>query len=514
MASTIAEFSGVHAPDIPFPADKRTPLDWSVAPVATHSQGGPTLLEPTLLERPPLEPPQRAAAATGRLRLFVACDLRGAVRLHAHSAKTHQRLTTYDIRYPDCHQPYDAPLDRDATRLALAEGVSLSLSEPPPDDSDFTDGPPTLWIFAGPKAPPERRPVLLLDGLGGLGGATSAPTPAADAADRAAALHRTLTGIGSLQPFGWMEGCVLDALYDLTVTFPGDGRARTALADHLAVYFPDGTLRYEDPRGRPADDRLYGIEATLPYAVLAKLDPRNPARERAVEAWRVRADDEGCVKDAPTTAEGSYTVAYPMAAIAATADPSLREPALRQLRLRRARLCTGDDLHLRLLPDGTHLYRNWARAYAWYLLGLVRTLTELGEGADTAGLWDEARRVAALALSRRNAAGIWDSYLGEPETGAETCGSAGIAAALALGTEQGQFEARREGAAALRAWEVLAGDHLTEDGWLSGGSPSNKGGEELQRSGYRMLSGVGNGLMGQLGAALVRLGTVKDWTRP
>ncbi|MFE9370604.1 glycoside hydrolase family 88 protein [Streptomyces sp. NPDC006711] len=499
MASTAAQFSGVRAPKIPFPADKRTPLDWSVAPVATHSQGGPTLLEP----------PMRAAAATGRLRLFVACDLRGAVRLHAHSAKTHRRLTTYDIRYPDCHQPYDAPLGRDATRLAFAEGVSLSLSAPPPHDSDFPGGPPALWIFAGPKAPPERRPVLLLDAPDG---ATS--TPAADATDRVTALHRTLTGVGSLQPFGWMEGCVLDALYDLTVTFPGDGRARTALADHLAVYFPDGTLRYEDPRGRPADNRLYGIEATLPYAILAKLDLLNPAQARAVEAWRARADDEGCVKDVPTTAEGSYTVAYPMAAIAGTADPSLRELALRQLRLRRARLCTGDDIHLRLLPDGTHLYRNWARAYAWYLLGLVRTLTELGEEADTGGLWDEARRVAALALARRNAAGIWDSYLAEPETGTETCGSAGIAAALALGTEQRQFEARREGAAALRAWEVLAGNYLTEDGWLSGGSPSNKGGEELQRSGYRMLSGVGNGLMGQLGAALVRLGTVKDWTRP
>lgn len=499
MAPTAAAFSGVRAPDIPFPADRRTPLDWSVAPVTTPSQGGPTLLEQ----------PMQAAAATARLRLFVACDLRGAVRLHAHSAKTHQPLTTYDIRYPDCHQPYDAPLDRGATRLACAEGVSLSLSEPPPHGGDFADGPPTLWIFAGPKAPPERRPVLLLDDLDG-----APPAPAADATDRAPALHRTLTGTGSLQPFGWMEGCVLDALYDLTITFPGDGRARTALADHLAVYFPNGSLRYEDPRGRPADNRLYGIEATLPYAILAKLDPRDPALARAVEAWRVRADDEGCVKDAPTTAEGSYTVAYPMAAIAGRADPSLREPALRQLRLRRVRLCRGDDLHLRLLPDGSHLYRNWARAYAWYLLGLVRTLTELREGADTARLWDEARRVAALALSRRNAAGIWDCYLGEPETGAETCGSAGIAAALALGTEQGQFDAGREGAAALRAWRVLTERHLTEDGWLSGGSPSNKGGEELQRSGYRMLSGVGNGLMGQLGAALVRLGTVKDWTRP
>lgn len=490
MTSTTAVHPEVHAPPVPFPADRRTPLDWSVAPVTAPSQAAATLVEW----------PPGVGASEGRLRLFVACDLRGTVRVEARSAMTDRLLTTYDIRYPDCHQPYDAPLDRESTQLALTEGVLLSLSEPSANVSGSGDSPPTLWIFAGPQAPPERRPVLLLDHT-----ATLNPT---------GALHRTLTGIGSVQPFGWMEGCVLDALYDLAVTFPRDGRARTALSEHLAFYFPNGALRYEDPRGRPADGRVYGIEATLPYAVLAKLNPLDPALSQAIESWRVRTDDEGCVKDIPTTAEGSYTVAYPMAAIAQRTDEALRDAAVRQLRSRRERLCTGKDLHLRLFPDGARVYRNWARAYAWYLLGLVRTLTELGDEADTAGLWDEARRVAALALSRRNADGIWDCYLGEPETGAETCGSAGIAAALALGTEQGQFDTFREGAAALRAWEELAGTYLTEDGWLSGGSPSNKGGEELQRSGYRMLSGVGNGLMGQLGAALVRIGAVKDWTQP
>ncbi|MEU5434982.1 glycoside hydrolase family 88 protein [Streptomyces sp. NPDC020719] len=491
MASTTAVHPDVHAPSVPFPADKRTPLDWSVAPVTAHSEGAPTLLEW----------PRAVAPAAGRLRLFVACDLRAAVRVEARSARTGRLLTTYDIRYPDCHQPYDAPLTPKAAQLALAEGILLRLAEEPSDSADpAADPPPTLWIFAGSQAPPERRPVLLLDRTATL--------------DPPGALHRTLTGIGSVQPFGWMEGCVLDALYDLAVTFPRDGLARTALSEHLALYFPDGTLRYEDPRGRPADDRVYGIEATLPYAVLAKLNPLDPALSRAIESWRVRTDDTGCVKDVPTTAEGSYTVAYPMAAIAHRTDEALREAALRQLHSRRERLCTGTNLHLRLLPDGTRVYRNWARAYSWYLLGLVRTLTELGDEADTAGLWDEARRVAALALSRRNTEGIWDCYLGEPETGAETCGSAGIAAALALGTEQGRFDTFREGAAALRAWEALAETYLTEDGWLSGSSPSNKGGEELQRGGYRMLSGVGNGLMGQLGAALVRLGAVKDWTQP
>ncbi|MGW7691205.1 hypothetical protein ACWGMA_20415 [Streptomyces asiaticus] len=168
-----------------------------------------------------------------------------------------------------------------------------------------------------PGGPPvERRPALLL-------AAEDPPAPAA-------ALHRHLTGLASVQPFGWMEGCVLDALYDLHTTFPGDTRAETALRDHLAVYVHGTRLRYEDPCSRPANDRVYGIEATLPFAVVAKRDPRHPTLRPAIESWNARTDPHGCVKDAPTTAEGCYIVGYPMAVLAkATGDTRLREAAIR-----------------------------------------------------------------------------------------------------------------------------------------------------------------------------------------
>ncbi|GGV55416.1 hypothetical protein GCM10010245_87810 [Streptomyces spectabilis] len=430
----------------------------------------------------------------------MACDLRETVRLEAHSVRTRRPLAVYDIRYPDCHQPYDAHLGRDAIGVALVEGVALSLAESANVREARGEVPDTLWIFAGGEAPPERRPTLLLEN--------------GSAKDPLAALYSTLTSIGSLQPFGWMEGCVLEALYDLHTAMPADERALSALSAHLDSYFHDGRLCYEDPRGRPTDDRLYGIEATLPYAALARLDPASPRLRHAVSFWRDHSDEEGCIKDVPTTAEGGYTVAYPMAVMATLLDDDyLRRSALRQLELRCDRLCVNDDLYLRLLPDGRRSYRNWARAYAWYLLGLVRTLTALGTGAGTAGLWDEARRVAVLAVSRQGATGLWDCFLGEPDTGTETCGSAGLAVALALGVEQGQFDPAYEGSAAQRAWGVLVKEFLSADGWLSGGSPSNKGGEELQRSGYRVLSGVGTGLMGQLGAALVRQGLLKGWVR-
>lgn len=473
--------STVDAPSVPFPSDRRTPLTWSTAPIAGAGGHAPTVLQWD----------SAVPASPGRLRLFVACDVRDVRRVEAASARTGRPLGSFDIRYADCHQPYDLPLDSDAVRAVGDEGLRLTLTADPATEP--------LWIFSGPDAPVERRPALLLD--------------AEDPSAPAAALHHHLTSIASVQPFGWMEGCVLDALYDLHTTFPGDTRAETALRDHLAVYVHGTRLRYEDPRSRPANDRVYGIEATLPFAVVAKRDPRHPTLRLAVESWDARTDPHGCVKDDPTTAEGCYTVAYPMAVLAqATGDARLREAAIRQLRVRRRRLTWDDDLYLRLLPDGSRIYRNWARAYAWYLLGLVRTLSELGDQPDTGDLWDEAARAARLALSRRNAAGIWDCYLAEPATAAETCGSAGIAAALALGVERGRFAADREGVVAQEAWEVLC-DRLTPDGWLDGSSPSNKGGEELQRSGYRMLSGVGSGLLGQLGAALARIGAVKDWTR-
>jgi len=52
-----------------------------------------------------------------------------------------------------------------------------------------------------------------------------------------------------------------------------------------------------------------------------------------------------------------------------------------------------------------------------------------------------------------------------------------------------------------RTWEGLM-QHLTPDGLLKQVAQSNKGGETLQRSGYRVISQMGMGLMGQLYAYL------------
>lgn len=85
----------------------------------------------------------------------------------------------------------------------------------------------------------------------------------------------------------------------------------------------------------------------------------------------------------------------------------------------------------------------------------------------------------------------------QPDNG----GSAGIAAALALGVKAGLLSAAMREPAARAAQALSAA--LTPDGFLKGVAQVNKGGEALQRDDYRVISQFGMGLLAQLYAALV-----------
>jgi Glycosyl Hydrolase Family 88 len=424
-------------------------------------------------------PGHRGSAGPALLRLTVAVDDRQDRLLEVRSAAARVPLGRLVVRCADPHQRFGLALDARAAALALDEGVEVRLLR----------GTGPLWVFAGAAAPVRHRPHLL---------------PAAGG-DEQAELLRRLASVDSVQPFGWMEGCVLDAQIELAAALPAArGALLRAARRHLAMYLPGGRLVYEDPRGRVADDRLYGIEATLPFAALARLDPTHPALDGAVRWWRERADADGCVRDAATTAEGGYTVGWPMAAIARRrGSRELARLAVRQQLVRRERLRHGGVLHLRQLADGRRTFPNWARAHAWHLLGLVRTARALDGLVDTTDLWAAAGRAAEEVAGAQTERGLWHCFVDAPATGPEASGTAGIAAALALGREAGRLD-RWAGEAAARAWAGLR-DLLTPDGWLAGSSQANKGGEALQRGGYRVVSGSGTGLVGQLAAARVLL---------
>jgi rhamnogalacturonyl hydrolase YesR len=141
------------------------------------------------------------------------------------------------------------------------------------------------------------------------------------------------------------------------------------------------------------------------------------------------------------------------------------------------------------------------------MLGMTRTWLEL-RSSRYAGLpgmeevGNELHRIADVALSWRQPGsdGLWTCFLDQPGTGIETSGSAGIAAALALGARHGLLRGRYLDVAGecLRALETF----LNPDGILSGVSQHNAGGIVLQLSGYRVLSQMGMGLLALLYAEL------------
>jgi len=454
-AASAARPAVYHAASFPNPTPRvappegmRTPFGWTALPVR----------EAITL---------RFSGAGRRLRIANALDSREPKRVEARTARSGAAIGVFDMRFSYLLQVFELPLDRSLARRAAAEGVTLRLVE----------GEQPAWIFTA-GAPAALRPHLMEPGR---------DKPIDE-------FHRRLRGLESVQPFGWMEGCVLDALAAL--------RATDAINQHLDLFLPGGRLVYEDPRSRPADGRAASIEDTLPFAHIARYRPGHAALNLAVSYWTAHRDAAGCVIDGKTTStEGTYTVAYPMAVIArARRDRDLEALAVRQLRLRRDRLSAPDAVHLRFTEGRGHTYRNWSRGVAWYMLGLSHTLEALEGRDDLRDLRDEFARVAEWALRLQPGSGLWPCFVDDPASGPETSGSAGIAAAIARGAGSGMLPASMR-PAARRTLKALEGQ-LTPDGFLGGVAQSNRGGEALQRGGYRVISQMAMGLMGQLIAAV------------
>lgn len=251
----------------------------------------------------------------------------------------------------------------------------------------------------------------------------------------------------------------------------------------------------------PADAKA----TALPFAALAKLDPQSPLLDYAVTSLLKRKDAEGCIQDGQhTSSEGAYTVGYPLAVIAAQRkDDALEQVALDQLSVRQARLFDGRSFwRTSETKDGAVKKGNraWARGFAWQFLGYARTLREIKHRSDLAPHIAAFQQLAAWVLPHQRPDGLWSVILDKPELTPDTSGSAGIAAALAIGAQQGWLD----GAAKFAAAKTLTGlkRHLTADGMLGGVSQANKSTEDLQRGTYRVIYQMGMGLMAQLIAAL------------
>ena len=456
-------------PQLNIPETKRVPFRWPAFAVPAYGKGKLPVLKWVKI---PKEQP-------ARLRLTISIDVREEKIIQVRLAETNEILGVLDIRYAPVLEPFELIFDQSCLPHILKQGIELAMIK----------GNKPAWFFdiskdktAGHAA---LQPHLLID---------RNPDPLQE-------FYNIVASNNSLQPYGWMEGCVLDGLYDL-YNATGAKRFEKALYDHINHFFNDKLqLIYESPRSEPRDGQIKGIESTLPNAVIARINASHPVLKDVVDFWKHNQDKDGCVQDGGTTsAEGSYTVAYPMMTIGTEwRDTNLIEMAIKQVRLRQQRLIHEDNCYLRYYSDGYRTYRNWARGVAWYTLGLVRTLATLNLSIDVSDLHTELSRIAEWITDYQQPNGLWNCFLHE-DVPIDTSGSAGMAAAIGIGVKTGLLPEKYLIVSQKAAKGLIS--YLTPDGFLTGVAQSNRGGELLQQSDYRVLSQMGMGLMAQLMAVL------------
>lgn len=420
--------------------------------------------------------PERALC---RLRLTNAIDVRDNYAIEV-TTSAGQVVGRFDVRYAGLYQVQEIPLSVDQARAVLTDGALLRM----------VSGPGPLWFFApSPAAAPGPDVVQLPHVLIASPGRAEAE------------FERRLRGLVMLQGFGWQSGCVSEGLLDLA-----EARSSRPLLDavdrYLAMYFTADGVEFESPRSQPMRNRVGGIEEPLPWATLARRKPDHPALNIAVGFLPERTDSAPVIAaGGALTTEGCYTAAYPAAVLArATGRDALAALALRQLEARRQTNVYQGDIYQRASAGGQRRLRNWCRGVCWYWLGMVRALEALDDDAALAAWRPEIERVAAMLIKYQRADGLWGNFLHDPTIAADTSGSAGLAAALARAHKAGWLD-ESAAQAAGRALSALAA-HLTPDGLLGGAAQSNKGGNNLQETDYRVIYQMAMGLKAQLMAAL------------
>ena len=338
---------------------------------------------------------------------------------------------------------------------------------------------PPAILLTGDPVPAAMRPHLRI----------SAPAGNEDTVE---AMWHTLESFNSLQPFGWCEGCVLDALADRVEAGQSEPEF---LRERLSYYFKSsGEIVYWDHLSRKRENAFYGIEAAHPFAALCRVWPEHPAIPRIADfLLNHRGPGEVIADRCKITSEGFLVVAYVLALAGYTGDrEDWIEEAENQAKLRIKALLRDGSICQRIDAEGIRQGELWARGVGWFMLGLARLIPILKKAGRPTVCFEDAYTAAAdIALRYQREDGLWNCFLDDPDSGAETSGSSGIATALALDPcGSGLPETLTRTAASLRA-------QLTTDGCLSGISQLNKGGEALQRGGYRVLAHFGTGLCGQ-----------------
>ncbi|NJK98542.1 MAG: hypothetical protein HC905_29730 [Bacteroidales bacterium] len=88
--------------------------------------------------------------------------------------------------------------------------------------------------------------------------------------------------MNSFSPFGWMGGCVQDALLEMAIH--GDKKAEQVLLQQLNAYLDDDKgIVFENPHTIPLDGQFNSIEDFLPFTSIVKYYPDHKAVQMAVD---------------------------------------------------------------------------------------------------------------------------------------------------------------------------------------------------------------------------------------
>ena len=180
-------------------------------------------------------------------------------------------------------------------------------------------------------------------------------------------------------------------------------------------------------------------------------------------------------------------------------DKELIQEALEQLKHRFVLIEKG-NFYLRYYTEGGYTYRNWARGAAWFLLGYVRTIEEVGMENVDKEIIGKFKEAVDIALSMQRLDGLWSCYMDDHDNSLpDASGSAGIAAAIMSGINLGMLPVEYQKNVGV-CYKSLQ-SYITPDGFLKGVAQDNRGGEALQKSNYRVIAQMGMGMMAQLYAA-------------
>ncbi len=412
-----------------------------------------------------------------RFRISTATDVREPCVFEIRLKESSEKLGELDIRYATYLQVYELILDSGQVKNILEQGVTIQQIK----------GKQPQAIFSSDDAniPEVYTPHLMVykDAPAGLD-----------------VVKNTLLNRNMYQPFGWMEGVVMDGLQVLAASEPA---ANKSLQNRFNQYFTDTSFGYIGLNNTPVSQRVMNVETTLPFALYARFHPQHPALQTAIEFCKKHQDKNGVISDDPQSAnpiiktEECYTVSYPLAVIGTNRhDKELQNIAVTNLMARAAALADSTGIYQRTNNKGGREYKNWSRGVAWYLLGFIRSWQQLKGHPERDKIREEFVRAADYVMLFQQPDGMWYCYMHEPETGVETSGTAGIAAAIKYGYQLGVLN-DKAAIAATKATTALM-NFLTPDGLLTGTAQVNKGGEALQRSGYRVISPYTLGFMAYL----------------